>query len=679
MEKADLQVKKLNIDGMTCMNCQNRIEKKLKATVGIEDASVNYETGTASVTYNATMLTLNEIKVVVENLGYKVVEKRKNLFFQIVITLAIIITLYVLFRLFSTSSLAAAFPVAQSGMGYGMVLVIGLFTSIHCIAMCGGINLSQTLRKGSRGIRNEGGENEELGIRNEKLRVRSEDRDSDYDIASGLYRDTSNNKPHSPLPTPYSLLFPAILYNSGRLISYTAVGIVVGALGSVITVSGRFQGAVLLIAGIFMLIMGINMLGLFPALRRFVPRIPGKLHKGLSSLFTKKLSSSSSIPNSSFLIPHSSLLPTPLIIGLLNGFMPCGPLQAMQLYALSTGSPVRGGISMFLFCLGTVPLMFTLGAAGSILSGVKGQVFSRRVMYVGAVLVAAMGLAMFSNGWNLTGFGSPFGRLVALVSPASVEMGAKVFVPVIQDGMQIVNSTLLPGHYPAIVVQQGIPVRWTINASQGSINGCNYFFIIREYGIEHTFKLGENVIEFLPEKTGRFPYSCWMGMIRSSVTVVAEGESIDFEPELDLAPKPAGVDIPTDEIVLAQVADNIQTVEIQLGDDGFEPAIVVLQREIPAVWYINIEAYDPGNSRIIIPAYFARINTRQGENSLQLFPMADFDFSTGDYVFYGYVKVVDDINQVDMDAVKAEVSMHETLMYPDAYFELAAQGQSGHH
>jgi len=55
--------------------------------------------------------------------------------------------------------------------------------------------------------------------------------------------------------------------------------------------------------------------------------------------------------------------------GLLNGFMPCGPLQAMQLYALGTGSFIAGATSMFMFSLGTVPLMFGLGAISSIAGG----------------------------------------------------------------------------------------------------------------------------------------------------------------------------------------------------------------------------------------------------------------------------------------------------------------------
>jgi len=129
---------------------------------------------------------------------------------------------------------------------------------------------------------------------------------------------------------------------------------------------------------------------------------------------------------------------------------------------------------MFLFCLGTIPLMFALGAASSALSGAKGQTFSRRVMQTGAALVAALGLVMFSNGW--------------------------------------------------ITVQQGIPVRWTIKAPPGSITGCNNSIIIREYGIQYDFKPGDNVIKFTPAKTGRFRYSCWMGMIQSTITVLAKGE-----------------------------------------------------------------------------------------------------------------------------------------------------------
>jgi len=488
-EKQGLQKRSFRVGGMYCVNCQNIIEKELKKTAGIKKAAVNYRTGHAVVTYDTEIIGFDKISAIIQELGYQAIEGQEKISPQktiprIIGTLVIILALFMLLRTFTTSELAAAFPLAQEGMGYGMLLVIGLLTGVHCIAMCGGINLSQTLKKGN----------------------------------APTDAQTAGSKPSFN----FSLLLPGILYNSGRLVSYTAAGVLVGALGSVITLSGRFQGIVQLIAGVFMVIMGINMLGLFPALRRFIPQMP--------KLFAKKTDEQKTA--------HS-----PLIVGFLNGFMPCGPLQAMQVYALSTGSPVKGGISMFLFCAGTIPLMFALGAASSALSGAKGQNFSRRVMQIGAILVAALGLVMFSNGWNLSAFTNSPDKTASVKTadipkenreninqqpqPAPNAAGPsepKQFVPVIENGVQIVRSTLRPNRYPAITVQQGIPVRWTITAPPGSITGCNYAAFINEYGIEYVFKQGENVIEFTPTKAGKFRYSCWMGMIRSTITVISEAK-----------------------------------------------------------------------------------------------------------------------------------------------------------
>jgi sulfite exporter TauE/SafE/plastocyanin domain-containing protein len=479
-------------------------------------------------------------------------------------------------------------------------------------------------------------------------------------------------------------LLPAILYNGGRVISYTAAGVIVGALGRVFTVSGRFQGVVQLVAGSFMVIMGINMLGIFQGslgavLRRLNVRIPG--------IFARKIDGQRAGSKS------------PLIIGLLNGLMPCGPLQAMQLYALSTGSPVAGGVSMFLFSMGTVPLMFGIGALGGLLS----RRFTVRVMRAGAILVTVMGMTMFTYGWGLSGFrpgfngntftarrpvsggtdgtGSGFtDRAVAAINPFASKAtgtGNAAFTPVIENGVQIINSTLSGGRYPAITVQQGIPVKWTINAPQGSINGCNNRMIIREYKVEYRFKPGENVIEFTPDKTGRFSYSCWMGMIRSSITVVEEGQSVADIGEPNLNPTPAGVTIPTENAVLAEIQEEgYQTVKINLYDDGIDPAIIVVQRNVPTLWTINNNSIDPGNNQLIFPAYYAELDMEQGDNVIQVLPTDDFDFSTGDNVFYGYVKVVDDLENVDIEAIKMEVSEFETLIYPDAYFE-AASAQGG--
>jgi len=496
IENQNLQKLSFRVGGMYCKNCQNIIEKELKKTAGVQKASVNYRSGRAAVTFDAEVIGFNKIREVIESLGYQALEENgKNQALQsktipqIAGTLVIILALFMLMRTFTTSNLAAAFPLAREGMSYAMLIVIGLLTSVHCAAMCGGINLSQTLKTSEEG--------NELAMSNEQLVIREK----------GIY----------------SLLIPGVLYNGGRLVSYTAVGVLVGALGSAITLSGRFQGIIQLIAGVFMVIMGINMLGLFPFLRRIIPSAP--------KIFSKN-------------IDEQKIGRGPLVVGFLNGFMPCGPLQAMQVFALSTGSPVKGGISMFLFCVGTIPLMFALGAVSGLLSGAKGRVFSRRVMQTGAVLVTALGLVMFSYGWNLSGLtvspdktasAKPAGapeksnqdrqqKQGVELTPNPGSQDAGKFEPVIENGVQIVNSTLRSNRYPAITVQQGIPVRWTINAPPGSITGCNYSIILYDYGIQYDFKPGENIIEFTPEKTGKFLYSCWMGMIRSVITVVAEKE-----------------------------------------------------------------------------------------------------------------------------------------------------------
>jgi hypothetical protein len=338
---------------------------------------------------------------------------------------------------------------------------------------------------------------------------------------------------------------------------------------------------------------------------------------------------------------------------------------------------------MFLFSAGTVPLMFGVGALGSVLSGAgKGPGFRRGVARLGGILITVMGMTMFGYGLNLGGFSERLGLEAGwadLFKAGPARRAAESPPPPIrvENGVQIVNSALSGGRYPAITVQQGIPVRWTITAPQGSINGCNNRMIIREYGIEHRFTPGENLIEFTPGRAGRFSYSCWMGMIRGSITVAEEGQSLAEAGEE--GPLPAGVAIPADRIVLAEIAGDglSQTVTVTLRDDGIDPAVLVMQRGIPADWIINNDSLDPGNSRLIFPVYSAQLDMEQGDNLIQLMPGADFEFSTADHVFYGYVKVVEDLSKADLEAIRAEAAGFETLIYPESYFEAAAGGCCG--
>lgn len=599
----------LHINGMTCISCQNKIENKLSNTTGIISVKVSYSNNSADIEYDNDIITINDIATVIQKLDYTVINKnehkasktKKSIGF-----LLMIVSLYWILQQFGILNLLAPSQLVDTNMSYGMLFVIGLLTSVHCVAMCGGINLSQCIPS----------------------------------------NETSNEN-----SSVLSTLRPTFLYNLGRVISYTVVGFIVGGLGSVITFTNTVQGVLKLIAGIFMIIMGANMLGIFPWLRKLNPRMPSFIAKRIS----KKKSSSKS----------------PLIVGLLNGFMPCGPLQAMQIYALSTGNPFAGAFSMLLFSLGTVPLMFGLGA----LSTALGKKFTNKIMIAGAVLVVVLGMSMFSQGLNLSGMFFP----PTFADSSSSKSDTPDNDIEVNNGVQIVKSTLSSGRYPAITVKEGMPVKWIIDAPKRSINGCNNRIFIPEYDIEYQFKTGENIIEFTPSKTGTFSYSCWMGMIRSRIKVVDSNSEIEtgsddsgqdnaFGNIIPKEPTPANYIIPTENIAIATLNDNLQKVAIELTDDGFKPAIIVVQANVETEWIIYNSSSKESNYKIIVPFYSALAPLVGGENPLYLTPIADFDFSNGDNTFYGYVKVVEDINNIDIDAIKKEVAEFKTLIWPPETF-----------
>lgn len=420
-----MERKVLIIDGMTCINCQNKIEQELKNTAGISKVQVSYSKGQAEIEFNPEIVTLNRIAAIIEKLDYTVIDKKQAdslKWVRRIGTLAVIILLYYLLQHFGILNLLVPSMLADSQMSYGMLFIVGLLTSVHCIAMCGGIHLSQC-------------------------------------IPSRNAENTSSSR--------INVIMPSVLYNAGRVVSYTAVGFVLGGAGMILTGgsgSGMpllLQGILKITAGLFMVIMGINMLGIFPALRKLQIRFP---RKSVIKINQKKRTEK-----------------RPFVVGLLNGLMPCGPMQSMQIIALGSGNPISGALAMLMFSLGTVPLMLGLGSLVSAL----GEKYTKLVMQTGAILVVVLGLAMLSQGAGLAGI-----RLdrISQVSDGAKELDTAVIA---QSGdIQYVESNLDFGTYPEITVYTGIPVKWTINVPEDVINGCNYKMIVKTYGITHEFTPG---------------------------------------------------------------------------------------------------------------------------------------------------------------------------------------------
>lgn len=453
-----MEKKVLLIEGMTCINCQNRIEQALYNRAGILTVHVSYSKGQAEVEFDDEILTLEQIIDIIQSLDYTVVRRRKidyKKIFSSIGTFAIIICLYYLLQRFGVLNLLVPSMLADSKMSYGMLFVVGLLTSVHCIAMCGGINLSQCIPLG---------------------------------------KDDSGNESRA--------IMPSLLYNTGRVVSYTVIGFLLGGIGMILTggsetgISLILQGILKIIAGLFMVIMGINMLGIIPALRKFQIRFPHKLANKISR---KKITEK-----------------RPFFVGLLNGLMPCGPMQSMQIIALGSGSPVSGAFAMLMFSLGTVPLMLGFGSIVSAL----GKKYTKIVMRTGCILVVVLGLAMLSQGVSLAGINTN------RIGNASENVEELNVAEISESGdVQYVSSELDFGSYPEITVYGGIPVKWTINVPEEVINGCNYKMVLSAYDITHEFTPGENVIEFTPGEPGTVQYTCWMGMINGKINIIdREGE-----------------------------------------------------------------------------------------------------------------------------------------------------------
>ncbi len=190
----------------------------------------------------------------------------------------------------------------------------------------------------------------------------------------------------------------------------------------------------------------------------------------------------------------------------MNGFMPCGPMQAMQIYALSTGSFILGAKSMFIFCLGTIPLMFLSSVIFNLFNGRKKIILNK----IAAVLIFILSIGMLFRGLTY------FNVDIYHVFNNNVEYQEAI----VQDNVQVIEFDLTYDSYKDIILHKGIPVKLIINVDKKYLTGCNNEIKINDFNINKKLEVGENIIEFTPDKKGEFIYSCWMNMIVNKIKVI---------------------------------------------------------------------------------------------------------------------------------------------------------------
>lgn len=343
-----------------------------------------------------------------------------------------------------------------AGLGSAALFGIGLLTSVHCIAMCGGINLAQSVAIAPASAN------------------------------AGVAADTaaaSGEHPRAGRGRASLALGPSLRYNAGRLVSYTCIGGVLGAAGQVVSISLGVRSIIGLLAGSFMVLAGLGMTGILAPLARLTPHLPRPVACAAASIARRG----------------------PFALGLVNGFMPCGPLQAMQVYAIASGSFAAGALSMASFCAGTIPLVLAFG----VFAGTMHRTWRRAMLRVASVMMLIFGLFMLQSGLALVGVQLP---------GASASRAAGGFVRAQQDGdVQTVTTELRADGYDSIQVRAGVPVRWTIHAAAGTLNGCNGEVVLSGFDQQVKLVEGDNVIQFTPQKAGTYNFSCWMGMLHGQI------------------------------------------------------------------------------------------------------------------------------------------------------------------
>ncbi len=285
-----------HVNGMHCHSCVIVTESELKDVKEIASAKTSLNHNSVEITGEFGEKTqeqvMNELSEVLKPHGYSLTlekEAKAVKWSEFAIAAPIALLFVVFFILLQ--KLGIVNLVNTSDVGYGTAFVIGLIASVStCMAVVGGLVLSMSANFAKEG---------------DKVR-------------------------------------PQIMFHLGRLTSFFLLGGVIGMLGSVFQFGATGMLILGLLVAIVLLILGLNLLDVFPWTKRLQLTMPNRLGARVHGL------------------KNVNHLLTPLLVGIVTFFLPCGFTQSMQIYTLTTGSFVKGALTMLVYALGTLPMLALL-------------------------------------------------------------------------------------------------------------------------------------------------------------------------------------------------------------------------------------------------------------------------------------------------------------------------------
>jgi uncharacterized protein len=458
------------IKGMHCRSCEITLTDNLEKIPSIKKADVNLRTKNATL-YASEIPHMSTIKHVVQEAGYDIGYDKKPWFSEnpadykdVGIGIAVIGLLALIITQLGISDINTGSLVSG---GLVVALIVGLTAGFStCMALVGGLVLGLSARHAEK----------------------------------------------HPSATAIQKFRPHLYFNLSRIITFFILGGAIGALGASFQLQGSVLGILTISVGIVMLLLGLHLTNLFPRLRNGGLTLPSGIARklGLRSRKEKEYS-------------HKNAA----ILGSISFFLPCGFTQAMQLYAISTGSFTTGALVMGVFALGTMPGLLGIGGLTSVVQG-EG---AKRFFKIAGVAVVAMAVLNISNGYNLTGWQRPF-----VSSPQASRQPEALTSTPLTGQLEIPEKTdssskdnVLRASYT--LASGMVPTSFTVDANKSYTlevtaledgEGCMSTILIPglNNNTQYLLKGKTNKLAFKAKRTGVYQITCAMGVPHGKITVL---------------------------------------------------------------------------------------------------------------------------------------------------------------
>jgi sulfite exporter TauE/SafE/copper chaperone CopZ len=449
----------IHVVGMTCVACERRIEKAVSRLPGVTAVRASHRTGRVRLEAS-NRVTLAQVRGAIKASGYEVGPNQGPLWSHdrlawrdAAIGLGICVVGAAGLYLVGFDRIQGQLSSTALGGSLVLVVLLGVAASVStCMALVGGLV---------------------LGV-------------------AGRY---AQNHPGASVGRQ---MRPHLVFHLGRIVGFTLLGAGLGAVGAAIGEGGpgRVALAVLmLLVALVMLRLGVSMTEVAPGLvARFSPALP----RGLTERWERLAGS------------QRAELPLAAGLGAASFFLPCGFTQAVQVYALASGSPVQSGAIMGLFALGTMPGLMAMAGVGATGHGPRGRHLVRAL----GVVVVVFGL--------VNGVGAVRSLAPDLGGQVQVDASQGVSANVtVEADRQVVKTTQgFNGYTPgSTVVYAGLPITWEIESTGIS---CASAIAAQQLGLDY-FQLDPGTTmtqEIAPLDVGTYQYTCAMGMYRGSFTAI---------------------------------------------------------------------------------------------------------------------------------------------------------------